>query len=371
MTSQPTWTVPYVDLRKEFALHKEGYLRRLVDVGSDARYILRQEVEEFEGWAATFLGVKHAIGVASGSDALLLALHAMGIGRGDEVVTVAHTFVATIAAVDLVGATPVLVDVTDEFNMDPAALARAVTPRTKAVIPVHMNGRCCEMDPIRDLCESRGIAIIEDAAQSFGARYKGTRAGAFGKASAFSFHPMKVLHCFGDGGLLCTNDDDLAARFLLLRNHGQRTKTELVCFGYNSRLDNLQAAFLLENVKKLDADIARRREIAMAYHRAFSPLHGLRLPSPPDSRDFHDVYASYVVQTDRRDDLKAGLLSAGIEVFVHWDPPVHHHVPLGLRHFALPNNERLSRESLSLPIFPEMSESQLKHVIEHVRRFFA
>jgi len=358
--------VPYIDLRAEFSELKDGLIDDLVAVGEDARWILRQEVQQFETNAAEYLSVEHAIGVGSGTDALMLALRALGIGSGDEVITVAHTFVASIAVIANLGATPVLVDVQDDFNLAPKLLEAAITDATRAIMVVHMNGRCCDMRPIRELCERFGLKLVEDAAQAFGSRYHGQAAGSFGTFGCFSFHPMKILHCFGDGGLVTTNDAELADTIRLLRNHGQRTKNEIVMYGVNSRLDNLQAAFLLRSIVRLDKEIERRREIANCYHRGLEGVEGIRCP-PMDGAGRFDVFSSYVIRASDRDRLRCQLQEKSIEVFSHWEIPNHQQAALKLADFKLPVTEKISNEVLSLPIHGQLSNDQVDYVIEAIR----
>ncbi len=360
------YQVPYVDLRAEFRELKDGLIEDLVSVGEDARLILRQEVQQFEQVAADYLGVEHAIGVGSGSDALLLALKALGVGPGDDVITVAHTFVASIAAIVNVGASPVLVDIRQDFNMDSNLLEAAITDATRVVMVVHMNGRCCDMSPILDLCHRHGLELIEDAAQAFGSHYQTRAAGSFGAFGCFSFHPMKILHCLGDGGLVTTNDTEWADTIRLLRNHGQRSKNEIVMYGVNSRLDNLQAAFLLRSIGKLDGEIERRREIARRYHQGLMDVEGIICP-PTDGADRFDVFSSYVIRVRDRDHLRQQLLVNGVEVFSHWEVPNHQQQALGLKGFELPITERISDEVLSLPIHGQLSNGQVDHVIETIR----
>ncbi|MBF0422992.1 MAG: DegT/DnrJ/EryC1/StrS family aminotransferase, partial [Magnetococcales bacterium] len=270
-----------MDMRLAYSRQREAILARVDAVCADARLILRQEVEEFEAKAAAFLGVKHAIGVGNGSDAIYFGLKVAGIGPGDEVITVAHTFVATLAAIDRCGATPVLVDIGPDFNMDPAAVAKALTHKTRGIVPVHLNGRCCAMEPLLQLAREHQLVVVEDAAQSFGAKLNGIHAGAFGACGAFSFHPMKVLACCGDGGLVTTNDDGMVQEIRLLRNHGQREKTHVVHYGYNSRLDNLQAAILLERLQLLESFLQRRRQVAQMYETGLQEAGSVRRPPPP------------------------------------------------------------------------------------------
>ena len=362
--------VPYVGLKQEFEQRQEELLDSFSKVATNASYILREEVGLFETSIAEMLGVRHAIGVNSGTDALFLALKALNIGSGDEVITVAHTFVATIAAIVHCGAKPVLVDIADDFNLAAATLEQAITGSTKAIIPVHMNGRCCDMDAILAIADKHGLHVVEDAAQSMGAHIDGAYAGAFGVINAFSLHPMKNLHCYGDGGVVTTNNDRLAEQLRLLRNHGQNPNKELVAFGFNSRLDNLQAAFLNVNLKYFDGDIARRRQIASRYHAGLKDCVGLKLPNPPQQTGYFDVFSSYPVRCAERDRLLRHLQQKGIECFIHWETPLHRNEYLKLGHFSLPVTEQVAREVLSLPMHPFLEDAQCDYVIDAVKEFF-
>ncbi|MCL5238005.1 MAG: DegT/DnrJ/EryC1/StrS family aminotransferase [Nitrospirae bacterium] len=371
VSRQKRYRVPYIDLHAAFLSQRAEMLHTLEDICSSGRFILRDEVEKFESKIARFLGVKYAIGVGSGTDALVLALKALGVESGDEVITVAHTFVATIAAIIHSGATPVLVDICAEgYTMDTDALTKAITPRTKAIIPVHLNGRSCDMDRIRALAADRGIAIIEDAAQALGTRYKGKMAGALGDAGCFSFHPMKTLSCFGDGGLVATDSETVADSIRLYRNHGQRTKSCIALYGHNSRLDNLQAGVLLTKLNIFSKMLEKKRAIAARYHQALVDAPDVRLPFPPESELYWDAYSSYVIRAMKRDDLQQYLLSVGIETFAHWHPPLHKQPALGLSGINLPVTEEISNEVLSLPIYPEMSDEQIEFVISSIRNFY-
>ncbi|AMK77754.1 hypothetical protein A1342_15995 [Methylomonas methanica] len=362
--------VPYVGLKQEFDKRKEELLAAFVNVGENASYILREEVRLFEDSIAKLLGVHHVIGVNSGTDALFLALKALNIGHGDEVITVAHTFVATISAIMHSGATPILVDIADDFNMSIELLKQAISPATRAIIPVHMNGHCCDMRSILTIAEEHGLLVIEDAAQSMGAQIDEIYAGNFGVINAFSLHPMKNLHCYGDGGFITTNDSNLANSLLRLRNHGQSESRELLEFGFNSRLDNLQAALLNINFKYFQQDTTRRREIALRYHLGLSNCAALKLPRPPQNDGYFDVYSSYPIRCVSRDDLRAHLLKKGIECFVHWEKPLHTNTMICPEGQALPMTESVSREVLSLPIHPFLSNEQCDYVIAAVREFF-
>lgn len=365
----PRFHVPYIDLPGEFSLLQERLEWRFRDVCLRGQYILRDEVTELELRAADYLGVRHAIGVGSGSDALLLSLKALALQPGDEVITVAHTFVATLAAISLCGARPVLVDIDEDHNLNAALLEAAVTPKTKAIVVVHMNGRCCDMAPIRAVCDRHELKLVEDAAQAFGSRYRECHAGNHGHFGCFSFHPMKAFHALGDGGLVTTNDDFLAEQVRLLRNHGQQTKEHIVGYGYNSRLDNLQAAFMLEFFEYLDTWLLHRRAIASRYDQGLADIETITRPAAPGGGDYYDIYSSYVICTPQQAGLREHLLESGIEVFSHWSPPLHRQAALGLGEYNLPVTERISSQVISLPIHPGLSDEQVDSVIAAVNSY--
>jgi len=361
--------VPYVGLKQEFAERRQALTAAFEVVGSTSSYILRDEVRAFEAAIAEKLAVNFAIGVNSGTDALFLALKALGIGPGDEVITVAHTFVATVAAIVHCGAKPVLIDIGSDFNLEAAALERAITPATKAIMPVHMNGRCCDMPTISAIAEQYGLFVIEDAAQAMGAHIDGMYAGSFGHFGAFSLHPMKNLHCYGDGGLVTTNDPMLAEKIRILRNHGQNENKELVAFGFNSRLDNLQGALLNVNLRYFAIDINRRRQLADRYHTGLQDCRGVHLPVPPADSGYFDVFSSYPILCRDRDGLIEHMQTRHIECFIHWQPPLHLNPNLQLEPVSLPMTERVAREVLSLPIHPFLDDAQCDYAIAAVREF--
>lgn len=362
-------TVPYVGLVQEFSQRRGQLIDAICEVGAGAAYILRDDVTRFETTVAGLLGVGDAIGVNSGTDAIFLALKVLGIGPGDEVITVAHTFVATLAASVHCGAKPVLVDIGEDFNIDAQALVQAITPATRAIVPVHMNGRCCDMPVILAIAEQYGLWVVEDAAQAMGAHLNGKYAGSFGQLGAFSLHPMKNLHCYGDGGLVTTNDPMLAEKIRMLRNHGQNEHKQVIGFGYNSRLDNLQAALLNVNLRFYAADIDRRRQIAARYQAGLEACRHVRLPSPPQSGPYFDVYSAYPVLCRDRDALFRHLQSRHIECFIHWPQPLHRNPHLQLAPVSLPMTERVAREVLSLPIHPFLDDAQCDYVIAAIREF--
>ncbi|MFC1908806.1 DegT/DnrJ/EryC1/StrS family aminotransferase [Chloroflexota bacterium] len=334
--------------------------------------IMRQQLSQFENNIASFVGVDYAVGLNSGTDALHLSLVAAGVGPGDEVITVAHTFVATVAAIVHCGATPVLVDVGEDSNMDIGQVEQALSPNTRAIIPVHLNGRLCDMERLMTIANKNNIAVIEDAAQALGASFDGKNAGSFGLSGCFSFYPAKILGGFGDGGILVTSDRKLAEKIRLLRDHGQQRETgEILCYGFNSRLDNLQAAILDVKLKYLPQWIERRRELAALYEKGLSDVSQIQTPVPPQtSGRFFDVYTNYVLRTQERDKLVAHLRASSIEILVSWPIPMHHNKELGLSHFHLPETERISKEVLSLPLNTEISNEQVEFVIESIKSFY-
>jgi len=376
------YKVPFVDVPKQYQIIKEEVLRTIDDVLSRGDLILRKDVEDFEKNIASYVGTKYAVSLNSGTDTMFLSLKALGIGPGDEVITVSHTFVASIAVIVQTGAKPILVDVKEDFTMDVDKLEAAITEKTKAIIPVHLNGRMCEMDKLMEIVKSHNLIVIEDAAQAIGSKYQGKMAGSFGLAGSFSLYPFKVLGCFGDGGVLTTDDENLAEKVRLLRNHGQKTpapeqarygagKTEIVCFGFNSRLDNIQAAILNLKFKYLPQYIERRRKIALLYQKGLADVKGVKLPPSPDSDEKHfDNFQNYVLTAEKRDELYNFLKEKGVETLIK-DPVANHKQPgLGLSHFNLPCTERLAEQVISLPMYPELSREQIEYVIKCVKSFY-
>jgi dTDP-4-amino-4,6-dideoxygalactose transaminase len=343
-------------------------IRRVLNGGD---LILREDVRCFEKDMAAFLGMGYAVGTNSCTDAMIMSLRAAGIGPGDEVITVSHTFVATVAAIVHCGARPVLVDIGQDFNMDMDKLESAITPQTRAIMPVHLNGRCCDMERLMMIAQAYNIIVIEDAAQALGASVDGRKASTFGLAGCFSFYPAKLLGAFGDAGSVVTNDKGLAERAGLLRDHGRETKDDIGLFGFNSRLDNLQAAVLNVKLKYVPQWIKRRRQIAGLYHEGLSDIEQLILPPPPENGGrYFDVYQNYVIRSCQRPRLIDHLSRCGIEILVVLAKPVHRQTALGLDHFHLPVTEQASEEVLSLPMYPELSNEQVEYVVESVRQFY-
>ena len=333
--------------------------------------MFRQQLHSFETHLASFVGVKHAVAVKSGYHALHLSLLAAGVGPSDEVITVGHTFVATISAIVHCGAKPVLVDVGKDYNMDVKLLERAVTPRTKAIIPVHLNGRTCDMEGVQAVADKHGLIVIEDAAQAPGAQFRGKKAGAFGLTGCFSFYPFKILGGFGDGGAVTTNDPDIARKVTLLRYNGEDRETgEYHYHGYTALLDNVQAAVLDVKLRHLAQWIEHRRSIAALYRKGLEGLPGLRLPHFCQECRF-DVYQNYVVRTPQRDSLREHLGTQGIETLVSWPKPMWQHKGLALENPGLLETESICREVLSLPMSAETTPEQVDITVRSIRKFFS
>jgi len=365
------YKVPFVNYPLQYHNLEKEIDAAIKDVLKRGDLILRSDVEEFEKNIASFLGVRYAVGVNSCTDAMILSLKAAGIGQGDEVITVSHTFFATIEVIHHCGAAPILIDVREDFLMDMEKVESAITSKTKAILPVHLNGRCCEMDKLMEIARKHNLIVIEDAAQALGAEFKGKKAGSFGLAGCFSFYPAKLLGAAGDGGIVATNNQDLAEKIRLLRNHGQKTKTEIACYGFNSRLDNLQAAILNVKFKHFSKWIKRRRAIAQIYERGLCGIFQFKTPPAPDSDSrFFDVYQNYVVRARKRDRLRDFLKKKGVETLVKDPIPNHWQKGLGLSRFRLPLTERLAKEIISLPMYPELTNSQIRYVISCVKKFY-
>jgi dTDP-4-amino-4,6-dideoxygalactose transaminase len=365
------WRVRFVDYPEQWRRQRDALLPLIEQTIARGDLMLRQQLADFETHLARFTGTARAVGVSNCTDGLRLLAHALDVGSGDEVVTVAHTFVATISPFVLRGATPVLVDIGADHLMDTDQLVDAVTERTRVVIPVHLNGRTVDMPAVLKAAESVGAVVLEDAAQALGATVDGRTAGTFGLASAYSFYPAKMLGALGDGGAVLTNDPELADVLMRLRDHGRVGKSDLDGWGYNCRLDNLQAAILDWRLGQLPSWIERRRAIARGYQQLLGDLEELELPVGPDDdpRRF-DVFQNYAVTTDRRDTLCAHLREDGIETLISWPVPLHRQRNLGLDHWRLPNTERLCARVLSLPMHAELSDAHVEYVAASVRRFY-
>ncbi len=360
--------VPFVGLARQYRALRQELMNAFDEVGESGVYITGERLESFECKAASYCQTRHAIGVANGSDAIFLVLKALGIGAGDEVITCPNSFIATAWTVVATGAQPVFVDVGEDLNMDPAKLEGAITARARAIIPVHLTGRPAPMDEITHIAQHRGLYVIEDAAQAIGARYGGKRVGSLGAAGCFSLHPLKNLGVYGDGGLITTDDDELAGKLRRLRNHGLRNRDECELWGYNSRLDPLQAAFAEIKLAYLDGWNARCREIAALYAETLKPYVQV-----PEDRLYEEcVYHNFVIRTALRDELGDHLLAHGVDTRVHYRIPIHLQdaaKTLGYGEGDFPNSERFAQTMLSLPIYPELSQAEVEHVVKTIAGF--
>jgi len=368
--SKGSGQVPFLDLRaatRELREEIDAAIARVVDSGS---FLLGKELEAFEGEFAKYVGVRHCIGVGNGLDALHLSLRALGVGPGDEVLVPSNTYIATWLAVTYAGAKPVPIEPDERtYNIDPAGLEAAITKKTKAVIPVHLYGQPADMDAIQDIAKSHKLWVVEDAAQAHGARYKGKRLGGIGDAAGWSYYPGKNLGALGDGGAVTTNNSELAERIRTLRNYGSAVKYFHEVKGFNTRLDEIQAAVLRVKLRHLDDWNDRRRKVAAFYIRELGNFN-LTLPSVPDWAE--PVFHLFVVRSKRRDDLQRHLKSAGINTLIHYPLPPHlqaAYSDLGLTAGSLPISERIQAEVLSLPMGPQLSESQAATVVRAIQEF--
>ncbi|HEX3738401.1 MAG TPA: DegT/DnrJ/EryC1/StrS family aminotransferase [Terriglobales bacterium] len=356
-------TVPYFDLKAQYGLLRAEILEALDRVCQNAGFILGEEVERFEQVFAKYCEVKHCVALNSGTSALHLALLSAGIGAGDEVITTSNTFIATAEAIAYTGATPVFVDVEPATaNIDPAAIQSAITKRTRAIIPVHLYGRPCNMDAILEIAKRHLLLVIEDACQAHGARYAGTRVGGFGYAAAFSFYPGKNLGAYGEGGALTTNNDEVAALARSLRSHGESTRYLHKYVGYNYRMDGFQGAVLNVKMKYLEQWTAKRQSCAELYRRL---LQGAKVRLPEDPAGAECVYHLFVAYVENRDQVRAGLEKLGVQTAVHYPKPVHLQEafsnPERGPNQHLPFTERACEQVLSMPLFPEMTEEQVTY----------
>jgi dTDP-4-amino-4,6-dideoxygalactose transaminase len=362
--------IPQANPKAGYITHKEEIDAAIARVMESGRYILGREVGAFEEEFAAYIGVRFGIGVSSGTDALHLALRACGIGEGDEIVTVSHTAVATVVAIELCRAKPVFVDIDPStFVIDPNQIERAITSRTKAILPVHLYGHVADMKSILSIARTHRIYVIEDCAQSHGATWGDKKSGAISDMAAFSFYPTKNLGAFGDGGMVLTNNPELAERVQLLREYGWRQRFISEIPGLNSRLDELQAAILRVKLKYLDQCNEERRRKASIYTRL---LEGTEIICPMEKEPARHVYHLYVIRTKKRDSLQAFLKKHGIGTLIHYPTPIHlqnAYRHLGFYQGDLPWTEQCSQEVLSLPFFPEITESEMEEVASKIRSF--
>jgi dTDP-4-amino-4,6-dideoxygalactose transaminase len=366
------WKVRFIDYPAQFRKQEPEIMACLRDVLSAGDLMMRQQLRDFESNLAAFVGTKYAVGMSNCTDALHLSLRASGIGAGDEVISVSHTFVATIAAIHHTGATPVLVDIGEDHNIDVDLIERAVTPRTRAIIPVHLNGRVSRMDVVLDVARRHELVVIEDSAQALGASFEGTRGGAFGLAGCFSFYPAKLLGAFGDAGAVTTNSEELATKLRQLRDHGRTPDGDLSGWSFNCRLDNIHAAILDLRLRRLPRNIERRRAIAATYDDHLAHITHLKLPPrPQEVGPFFDVFQNYEIEARERDGLVAHLRRQGVEILIPWGGrAVHQFSRLGLSHTQVPRTEQLFRNVLMLPMHAELSDEDVMYVCRTVQEFY-
>lgn len=363
-------SISMLDLKAEYASIKAEVDTSLSAVLSSGAFILGPNVSSFEKEFAGYIGTKYAVAVASGTDALFLSLKALGIGEGDEVITTPLTFFATAEAISYTGAKPVFVDVDPmTHNIDPSKIEKAVTKRTKAVLPVHLWGLPADMAQVMEIANRHGLAVVEDCAQSAGAVYKGKKTGSFGAAGCFSFFPTKNLGCYGDGGMITTNDDNIYEKLKLLHLHGSKSRGVHEMIGYNSRLDEIQAAILRIKLKRLDIWNAARRKNAEYYSSQFSKL-GIKCPAEPSGTEH--VYHQYTIETGEREKTIESLKAAGVSAFVYYPNPLHlqkAYDGLGYKKGDLPASEMIGERMLSIPVHPFLSEEEKKTVAEAFKNF--
>ena len=364
-------TVPFFDYPALFARDEAQLMPVIRDVLARGAYIMQRDLAEFEAALGAYLGVKHVIGVADGTIALVIAVRCAGVEPGDEVIVPSHTFVASAAAIHHAGGVPVLADCGPDHLIDPHSVERAITSRTKAIMPVQLNGRTANMEPLGAIARAHGLQIIEDACQALGSKFRGRPAGTFGHGAGFSFYPSKTLGCFGDGGAYVTNDDAAAEYATLLRDHGRSSSGDVVTFGYNCRLDNLQAAILNFKLRNYDREIARRRDIARMYHDMLADIEELHLPPGPDAEPDHfDIFQNYEIEAEQRDALREHLKSYGVSTILQWGGKAIHQFPKLSLGRELPYTERMTSRFMLLPMNTSLADEDVHYVGSTIRRFY-
>jgi dTDP-4-amino-4,6-dideoxygalactose transaminase len=365
------YKVRFVEPDVHYGLIKQEIDRAIQDVLARGDLVYRSQLMEFERNLAAFVGTRYTVGVGSGFHALHLSLIAAGVGPGDEVIVPAHTFVASISAIVHTGAKPVLVDVAEDYNVNVDEVERAITPKTKALMPVHLNGRACNMDRLMAIAARHDLVVIEDAAQALGATFRGKKAGSFGLTGCFSFYPFKVLGAYGDAGAVTTDNEEVAIKIARLRYNGEDRQTgEYHHHGFSCLMDNLQAAILDVKLRHLTKWLDRRQQVGKMYRDGLSAVGDLRLPHFMGS-EYHDIYQNYVVRTKHRDRLVNHLRNSGVEVLIHWPKPLWEHEGLQLATHNLPETDAICHEVLSLPMNAEISDEGVTYVIKSIRDFYS
>jgi dTDP-4-amino-4,6-dideoxygalactose transaminase len=368
--------VPLLDLKPQYEQIRAEVEPALLEVCRSQQFILGPKVQECEAAVAAYCGAAHGVGVTSGSDALILALMAEGIGPGDEVITTPYTFFATVGAIARVGAKPVFVDIEpDTYNLDASKIEAAVTPRTKAIMPVHLYGQMADMDVVMAVAQAHGLIVVEDAAQAIGSEWKGRRAGSIGDYGCFSFFPSKNLGCFGDGGMVTMQDGAKAKKSVILRNHGSEPKYYHQLIGGNFRIDALQAAVVTIKLRHLDGWTAARQANAERYRRLFAAT-GLEAAGKvvlPVAKANRHIYNQFIVRSERRDDLLAHLRGREVGTEVYYPVPLHLQEcfrSLGHREGDFPESERAAKETLALPIYPDLTDEMAEWVVGSIAEFY-
>jgi dTDP-4-amino-4,6-dideoxygalactose transaminase len=357
--------VKFVGLKRQFSNLELELTAKFQEVCSSGSYIMGDYLSSFESKMASYLNVKHVIGVGDGSDGLFLIMKALGIGEGDEVITAPNSFIASAWTIVATGAKPVFVDVDEDLNINPSLIENAITNKTKAIMPVHLTGRAAKMDLINKIAKKNNLFVVEDAAQAIGAKFKGEKIGGFSNGASFSLHPLKNLGLYGDGGIISTNDSKLDKDIRVLRNHGLVNRDECTVWGFNSRLDALQASFAEIKLKHLDNWNTRCNEIAQMY---FNNLKNVILPVVNKDSVFHN----FVIRTDKRDELMKFLSNKRIETKIHYPIPIHLQkaaISLGYKNGDFPKTEEFAKTMVSLPIYPELSDEEVNYVIKYVNLF--
>ena len=366
----PQFKVPFIDLQQRFEEEREELLACVERVLAKGHFVLTPEVAEFEADVVRYTGAKHCIGLNSGTDALMMALWALGVGKGDEVITTPISFVATTGSIVHVGATPVYADVRDDQNIDPAEIEKKITPRTKAIMPVHWGGRIAEMDAILDIAKRHKLLVIEDSAQTMEAYYKGRHGGTIGNAGAISAHPLKNLNALGDGGFLLTSDDEVAKKVRLYRNHGLQDRDTCVMYGVNSRLDTLNAEVLKFRLGRLKDVVARRRRNVALYCQH---IRAKQVFIPPCLPHEEHAYVMFIVQAENRDGLQKYLMENGIQTLVYYGTALHLHpaaAKLGYKRGDFPVAERMADRVLALPHHQNLAAEDIRYVADAVNAFY-
>ena len=362
--------VKYINFPLQNKKIKTELFRTIENVFESGNFILGSEVEKFEKNFAKYCETKYALGVGNGTSALFLAMKALGIGNGDEIITASNSFLATTGAIAATGAKPVFVDAGDDYNINPNLIEKAITKKTKAIMPVHLTGRPASLDKILEIADKNKIYLIEDAAQAIGAKYNGKKVGSFGIAGCFSLHPLKNLNAYGDGGVITVKDKQLYENLKKMRNHGLKNRDECDFFAFNSRLDELQASILNVKMKYLDKWTKKKREIASFYQKKLSNI----VKVPLDKSNEYAVYHTFIIQVNKRDKLQKFLLQKGIETKIHYPIPIHLQRAaqyLGYKKGDFPKAEKQAEKILSLPIYPELKEEQLELVVKEIRNFYS